>query len=438
MVMVSCSKEPQPQTAIIKGTITVADSVDFSGNYSGIALVIPSQDSVGAAFDTLYWAETDSAGAFQGTATFSSLGVYSMVVSRDGEAVGLFRFILADKDTVTIQAELPDLQASTEIDSRENRALTLFNRINKNYQKIVVYISRGAVPDSLISDELYKWSNLFWDIHKEKEGTYAAHLAVRQALSILRGVDNELMMKRIDEALPDEYVIGLASDYGADYLLESKGLERTVHYLDSLKKISDEDLIDEALDRQIIKLYIDSVQVDIARKKLSKFESKYKKDEWALAWANDVRYDLNYLAPGIEMPPFSFVKLNGDSVSNSSLKGRAYLMEITPLTDPLYQSQYDRSIVIYQLYNRDKEIEFFTIPLDTSPVTVNAFYEERPKNWPVAQPGSFDSEQLLKSLNVNRFPTRILVDKNGKIIRKYVAEEYENIIQGLNEIIKQN
>jgi hypothetical protein len=39
---------------------------------------------------------------------------------------------------------------------------------------------------------------------------------------------------------------------------------------------------------------------------------------------------------------------------------------------------------------------------------------------------------------VTDVPTRILVDQNGNIVRKYVASEFTDVIQGMNTVINQS
>ena len=75
-----------------------------------------------------------------------------------------------------------------------------------------------------------------------------------------------------------------------------------------------------------------------------------------------------------------------------------------------------------------------TIPVGVSEVALNEFLEERGHRWHFAKPGTYDAENLLKSLNVNNIPARYLVNGKGELIRKYVGTEFEDIITGLQKI----
>ena len=44
----------------------------------------------------------------------------------------------------------------------------------------------------------------------------------------------------------------------------------------------------------------------------------------------------------------------------------------------------------------------------------------------------------MKKFNVTQIPTRILVDENGMVIRKYVRGEFEDVIEGLNQAFQNN
>ena len=101
----------------------------------------------------------------------------------------------------------------------------------------------------------------------------------------------------------------------------------------------------------------------------------------------------------------------------------------------MYQNQFDRSVVIHSIY-KTHGLQFVTIPLDTSQVTVDAFFQERVKPWPVAVAQAFDQEKLLKEFNIQVVPTRFLINREGEIVRKYVGREFDDVIQDIQTITK--
>jgi len=178
-------------------------------------------------------------------------------------------------------------------------------------------------------------------------------------------------------------------------------------------------------------MYFDSSRIGEAKDLLDEYEQDYSDSPSSKKWIRRIRYDLNYLAPGVDAPDFSFVTMEGDTVNNQNLTGSTYIIEISPLANFEYQNDYDRTMVIGEIY-KNYGLKIFTIPLDQSEVTVNAFFDERRKAWPVAKLGSFDVQDVIQKFNVVQVPTRILIDENGVVIRKYERNEFSEVIQGLN------
>lgn len=431
--VVSCSSssdEEKSSKALIKGQITVSDSLERSGDFSNFRITIINRDSVGAKPDTLYDELTTQTGDFSGMASFKSKSYYPLLLSRNGENIARFSVILADNDTLSLSANLPDLEESLEVNSREHKAMEVYQRVDKGFQRVAALGRAGAIADSLMVDEITKWSDIYWDVWKEHKGTLASWFAVEKSAQLLRGIDNELMMDRIDNGLPADYVIGVAISYGKPYKLEKGGLEAGVNYLDSLMQVSESDDIRELVMRDKIELYFDSSDVKKAKDLLDDYERKYDESPSSKNWTERIRYDLNYLAPGLNVPEFEFAT-GGDTVTTESLKGSPYILEISPLANRTYLNDYDRTIVIYEIY-KNYGLKIYTIPLDQSQVTVNGFFEERRKVWPVADIGSFDVQHIIEKFNVTQVPTRFLVNENGELVRKYVRDEFEDVIQDLN------
>jgi len=44
----------------------------------------------------------------------------------------------------------------------------------------------------------------------------------------------------------------------------------------------------------------------------------------------------------------------------------------------------------------------------------------------------------MELFNIRVIPTRFLIDRKGRIVRKYVGREYTDVIQGIQSIIKQD
>lgn len=437
LLTVACSNRSDVKNTIVTGSITVADSIDSSGDYSGIGVTIVKRDSSNAPIDTLFHSLTDQSGNFEGTANFPDRNYYPMIISRNNNDLATLRVILAENDTLRINAQLPDIQQTLSIDSKEHEAMQTLNRVDRSFQRVGAFIMGGAVPDSQILDETKKWSELYWQVYEAHENTMASYLAAEKTIELLGNWDSEAMLNRIDETLPADYMFSVALRYGKPYIAQSKGFDAASGYLDSLIQISENEDITEFIERDKIQMYFDSSRIGEAKDLLDIYEQDYSDSPSSKKWIRRIRYDLNYLAPGVDAPDFSFVTMEGDTVNNQSLNGSTYIIEISPLANFEYQNDYDRTMVIGEIY-KNYGLKIFTIPLDQSEVTVNAFFEERRKAWPVAKLGSFDVQQIIQKFNVVQVPTRILVDKNGVVIRKYERNEFSEVIQGLNRAFSES
>ncbi|MEQ8523409.1 hypothetical protein [Gracilimonas sp.] len=431
ILIAACSNEPKPLQTVVKGNISVADSIDSSGDFSGIEISIIVRDSSDAFSDTLFNEQTDASGSFMGTVQFPEKRYFRMFISRNGTNLGNLGVILAENDTVTLNAELPGLDQTLTLSSREHNAMNTFLRVDRGFQRVGAFARSGAIPDSQMLDEVKKWSDLYWEVFEKNPNTIASYLAAEKSAGIVSSFDQEKMLDRIDAALPADYMISVALNIAKPYIAQSRGFEATSDYLDSLVQISANESVQEAIKRDKIMMYFDSSRVKEAKTLLAKYEEQYSSSE-SKKWARRIRYDLNYLAPGVLIPDFSFITMEGDTVSNTSLAGDVYILEISPFANPEYQNDYDRTLIINEIY-KNYGLKIFTVPLDESPLTVEGFFEERRKAWSVAELGSFDVQDMIQKFNVVQVPTRFLIDENGVLIRKYERGEFEEVIQGLNK-----
>lgn len=433
LVSWGCSNETEEKKAHISGSITVADTIDPSGDFSGIGFTIIKQDSANSDADTLFHAETDTNGSFSGMATFDEKQRYPLIISRNNRNLGRGGVILAEGDSVFVTGQLPNLENTLKISSREHDALDTFQRLGQNFQRVMKLARAGQIKGDTLREELQKWTDLYWNVYEEKEGTFAAYLSAREAIKILEGFDRPEMMNRIRVVDKNDQLSDLGATFGKRYLAETKGLDSALIYLDSLSTMTEQPQNAKRIAMERIKLLYDSARVDVAQNELEAFKENYPDDESTKEWVESMTYDLTYLSPGDSIPSFKF-KDNGESISKDSLKGTPYILEVTRLSNGLYQEQFDRTVVIHSIY-KNYGLQIVTLPLDESQITIDAFFEERVKPWPVADAQAFDRDELLKKFNIRLVPTRFLIDEDGKIIRKYVGNEFEDVIQGIQKII---
>ncbi len=437
LVGISCSRsnKEEKRPVVFSAQLSVSDSLDQSGNFAGFQFLVFSRENPTAAADTIFYAESDSTGRVNGLIEPEEEGLYPLQISRNGVNIGIVRLIVAYNDTITITGELPN---NFEVDSKENRAMERYDRVQNGFNRTNQFILAGQVADSLIPWEYQKWADLFWEVFNEDKGTLAAKFALESNIDILRRIDQPQMFNKINQAFEEDLAYGLAATFGKQYVASTRGLDASVAYLDSVKNLTREKDIHKAIDQSIIKLQFDSTNVEIASNLLTKYERKYlKKEEEPSFWYKNIRFEISNLAPGMPLPDFGFVTAAGDSITKSGLLGTAYVLEFSRLSNSLYQSQYDEATVIYQIYH-PQGLEYFTVPFDESVNTIIGFFQERDRFWALADPPSFNAQNIVDEFNVQYFPTRILVDQNGNIVRKFVGEEFEQIIPAITQTLSNN
>lgn len=433
----ACSAEQESELAppVFSASISVADSIDQTGDFSGFEILVFSRPTAAAAADTLFYGITDSTGSVNGVVNLKEDGAFPTQITRNGTNLGIIRVLFAFGDTVNITGQFPSFQETFEVQSNENRAMELFERVENGYRRTSQYIINGQVADSLIPAELQKWANLYWDLVNDEKGTFAAKFALESLVTLLNQYDQSQMFTKLNQSFDEDLAFGLAITVGKEYVADRYGIERSIAYLDSVKSITDEPDIIRAVEQSVIKLNYDSLRVEEARNLLQEYNDTYNDEETeASFWYKNMRYELTYLAPGMPLPPFYIETTDGDTVTNASMLGSTYILDFALMENQLYQNQYDEATVIYQLYN-PQGLNFITIPFDQSTNTIIAFFQERDRYWELAEPPSFSKKDFIEDFNIQFFPTRILIDKEGNIVRKYVGEEFDDMIPAITETI---
>lgn len=435
-VFAGCSKNDSVKQARVKGTITIADTLGGDRDYSGTGITIVSRDSSNSISDTLFNSSTNTDGRFSGVAEFPERRQYTMVISRNGRDLGQTGVILAEDDTLDITAELPNIGQTLELNSREHEALNNYRRVDRNFQRLVAFGRAGRISADSLAGQLKNWPNIYWQVYEEHTGTLGGQFAAKKAIELLSQLDRSQMMERLHEIEDNDELVYLAATYGKQYTAENEGLDEAVRYLKELESKTEASDARMRIQMERINLLFDSSRVAQARKVLNTFKNEFEDDTIAQDWAASVEYDLNYLSPGDPIPEFSFTE-SGETISREELKGTAYLLEITELSNPLYQQQFDRTTVIYSIY-KNYDFEIVTIPMDTTQAAVNAFFENHPRVWPVAEAGTFNPQQLIKTYNIQALPVRFLVDQQGRIVRRFEGAEYRDVIKEIQNTLNIN
>jgi hypothetical protein len=429
-----CSRE-EPVSyleAQVHGRITVSAELDTTANYSGILLLVTGGG--GEQTDTLFLAETSRDGSFSGTARFSERGQYPLQIKRYGNLISASYLILAENDTVRVEAELPEFARTRRVSSYEHDAFNVYERLQRNYARIAMFMSSGELPQDTIPSLLDTWSGLFWSVNENHPGTLAAEFSTLAAVEILLGWDDERMLDYINRSLdPELQIFATLASYGASGVARKQGLDRAVHFLDSLTAATAYRQDQVALQMRKVDLLTDSSQTAAALNTLRNLNRHYSDFPELMEWSAGMITDLERFAPGKPMPSFSLYMEDGLILSSDRLSGAPYLLEIAELADPRYQGEYPLISFLNMNY-APRGLRLITVPVDEDPILISAFFEERERSWAVADNSQHPDEQFFRDLNIRAVPTRFLVDANGIIVRKYVDRDISQVLFDLDQL----
>lgn len=432
---VPAAQAQQSDQAYVEGRITVDEEIDDTGDYGGIGVEIIDRSTTPP--DTLFSAVTDTDGHFSGTARVPQRQRYGMQVTRHGSVLAEATLVLAGNDTIRLSGELPQFDRTFEMDSRENNAMATFQRLQRQYSRVATMINAGNVEDEDIPEQINTWSELFWSLRQEYPGTLAAEEATSRALDVMFGWNNERLLQLVRGNLDDERVLNAGSYYGLLAKLQTGAdLDDAMAFLDTLAQHTTSDETRRSIAMNRIEVLYDSARVDQAHATLEQFEQQHGDDPDLQDWIASVRYDLENLAPGMQVPSFSASFGQHGVISDQDLVGRPHIIEVVQVSGGAYEQAHE---VLRQFMERhgDQGLRILTIPVEQEQEAVDSFFDERGREWPVADAGAFAENDIGAIFNVEELPTRILVDEQGQVVRKYMGQQLQILESDLQRLLTQ-
>lgn len=421
--------EPERYSIPIEGKLTVDPELDATGDYSGIHVRV--LNIYRPETDTLYHAVTDTSGTFSGYAEFEERGEYLLEIKRGGNEIAGTELVLAEGDTIRIEAELPDFDLETVIESREFEAMAELNRLMNQFTRISTYISAGLVDEDEALDNLHTWNDLFWEHSRNHPGTLAADRAVFQAIGILDGWDNEKMFEQLASDPENEALIEAGIYHGVPSRVREGGLDEGLSYIDTLWERARHSGNRKLLGINRIEMLYDSARVGSAKDYLEGFKEEFGDEPDVQEWISSIEYDLNNLAPGMEAPDFRIPLMGNGELTNADLSGSPYIIEFVNYESPDYHFSFPELADISDQYAEDN-LRIISIPTHDNQSTIDAFFSEREKKWDVAPAGVYADQELTETFNVDQIPVRILVNAEGRIVRKYYEAGITELVLDLN------
>lgn len=186
------------------------------------------------------------------------------------------------------------------------------------------------------------------------------------------------------------------------------------------KEISKESFLDQLANGNYIPIRLKS---DDAVYYYKLFKIQLKSDTSIKATINQIGFDAlkNYKMEGTAFPPFSFKDLNGNLVTNESMKGKIIVIKCWYIHCTPCIREFPQVNKLTEEYKDRKDILFISLAED-SPEQLKAFLTRKPLSYSVI-PNM--KEYMNEALQLNSFPTHFILNKGGIIAK--VLPNFESL-----------
>lgn len=198
-------------------------------------------------------------------------------------------------------------------------------------------------------------------------------------------------------------------------------LSRDFVALDSnSKEISKESFLDQLANGNFIPIQLKS-EDSVYYYKL--FQIQPKSDTSIKATINQIGFDAlkNYKMEGIAFPKFSFKDLNGNLVTNESMKGKIIVIKCWYIHCTPCIREFPQVNKLTEEYKDRKDIVFISLAED-SPEQLKTFLARKPLSYSVIPSMK---EYMNETLELNSFPTHFILNKEGMIAK--VLPNFESL-----------
>lgn len=186
------------------------------------------------------------------------------------------------------------------------------------------------------------------------------------------------------------------------------------------KEISKESFLDQLANGNYIPIRLKS---DDAVYYYKLFKIQPKSDTSIKATINQIGFDAlkNYKMEGKAFPEFSFKDLNGNLVTNESMKGKIIVIKCWYIHCTPCIREFPQVNELTEEYKDRKDILFVSLAED-SPEQLKVFLARKPLSYSVI-PNM--KEYMNEALQLNSFPTHFILNKEGMIAK--VLPNFESL-----------
>ncbi|BFM41440.1 hypothetical protein CFS9_00810 [Flavobacterium sp. CFS9] len=209
------------------------------------------------------------------------------------------------------------------------------------------------------------------------------------------------------------------SDWSA-YQSKKIMLSRDFIAFDSSKEISKETFLDQLANGSFIPIRLESEPRMYVYKL---FEIQPNSDTSIKATMNQIGFDAlkNYKMEGTAFPPFSFKDLEGNLVSNESMKGKIVVIKCWYIHCTPCIREFPQVNKLASEYKDRKDILFVSLAEDSA-TQLKTFLARKPLSYSVIP----DMKVYMnEALQLNSFPTHFILNKEGLIAK--VLPNFESL-----------
>ncbi len=168
--------------------------------------------------------------------------------------------------------------------------------------------------------------------------------------------------------------------------------------------------------------------IGIGTYKLFKLDSSANKSIGSTIKNESLTNLKHYKMEGLSFPEFDFTDLNGNLYTNKNTKGKTIILKTWFINCKACVAEFPELNEFVEKYNEKNDIIFVSLALD-SKSELESFLQKKDFEYQVV-PNQRDF--IEKKLNLQIYPTHIIVDRNG-IILKVVNKASEMILFSENE-----
>ena len=430
LVLAACGRDEQGVRSVLRGDVRLRADVDSTlTDQSGFEVLVADRQE--GRFDTLGFATTDRAGAFEMTITAPERGVYPLLISRGGPTLSVDELVVAEGDTARLQAELPTERRQLRIRSLENDAWGAYQNTKAQHNQSLLQTLQTSAADSAdstagasrttsaMTQRVEQTSAILWSIRESFPGTFAADLASAEAVMMLDAWNDSLLIARSEEIqATNPNFVGVARALRRARARRD-GQAAAIGVLQQALEEVDDREAKAALRAEIVRAHMDSLEVEAAQAEAQVLQAEYPGTAWA-RWAGRTIYELEHLMPGMEAPALAVTTTEGEWVNLDSLRGQTVVLEFYRPTDPTFQQELGLRRTLFEAARAEqKPFTLLSISLEPDTLVNEALLEGR--NIPgrhVFTPDGLE-DPLAQAYNVSVLPSRYLIGPRGTLEGKY-------------------